>query len=405
MVEIWLPYGASEIPARIPEERLINILKAHEDGTVSDPAAELKLMIDANRNLLDAAKRAERICVVLGPSSNAQLSSSSAKILVESLIALGASSSSIALLRTGDGPALDPTFFGDLELITHDPVSLATAAIDDPKIDFPLSLNSLFINSDFRIILGELKPHHFLGYCGLSDLIFPGLASRSSVQSHLSNRQNMAVSDLHKERVDIANSFKNLFTIGFVLNGDLSPARISLGSFHDCLEDLEKAAQSVCLSRIDRAADVVVMSAGGRPVDESLLSAVETLPAAFPALKTDGVMIVAAECPSGHGNTEFYQWCAEHKEPRYLEARLKHNFNYRGFMAAFLLRTIEKHRVYLVSTIPDHYVENVFGMRSATTVNSALQTVQRSIGSSSTISVIPDASRIIAAQKEPMEPK
>jgi len=46
----------------------------------------------------------------------------------------------------------------------------------------------------------------------------------------------------------------------------------------------------------------------------------------------------------------------------------------------------------LVSTIPDHYVEDVFGMRAAKTVNSALQTVERSLGSDSKVSIIPDAS-------------
>jgi nickel-dependent lactate racemase len=112
------------------------------------------------------------------------------------------------------------------------------------------------------------------------------------------------------------------------------------------------------------------------------------------------VLIVAAECPLGHGNTEFHQWCAEHKEARYLEARLRHNFNYQGFKAAFLLRTLENHRIYFVSTIPNHYVENVFGMRAAATVNSALQTAQRSLGSSSKISVIPNASGIILTRAE-----
>lgn len=312
---------------------------------------------------------------------------------------------SVTLLRTADAPALDPTLLGDVRITAHDPLSSTMVPVEDSKCNFPLSLNSIFTEADLRILLGELKPHHFLSYSGLSDIVFPGLASRNSAQSHLSDRKGMVVSNLHRERVEIANSFKNMFALGFVLDADLSPAKISLGSFQGCLEDLEKAVQAVCLRRVNRAADVVVMSAGGKPEDESLLSAVETLPAAFPTLKKAGALIVAAECPLGHGNTEFYQWCAERKEPRYLKARLKHNFNYQGFKAAFLLRTLESHRIYFISTIPDHYVENVFGMRAAATVNSALQTVQRSLGSSFTISVIPDASRIIPARAESLEAK
>jgi nickel-dependent lactate racemase len=112
-------------------------------------------------------------------------------------------------------------------------------------------------------------------------------------------------------------------------------------------------------------------------------------------------LIVAAECERGHGDTEFYTWCAERKEPRHLETRLRHHFNYNGFKAAFLRRTLETHRIYLASTIPDYYIEDIFGMKAARTVNAALQTAQRTLGSDSTISVIPDASRIILRQKTP----
>jgi nickel-dependent lactate racemase len=400
MVEIWLPYGASEVPARIPEERLVDILRPKKSENVLNPAEEMERLIESSPEFLDAAKGAERICLVLGPSSNRQLASTLAGALVERLRAGGMSLSSITILRTKDAPELDQTLLSDVRIVLHNQVSSTVIPMKDSKCDFPLSLNSTFAEADFRILLGELKPHHFLGYSGLSDIVFPGLASRESAMSQLSDRKQVEVSDLYMERVDVANSFKNLFALGTVLDGDLSPAKIALGNFQDCLRDLVKVMRDVCLRKVDRTADIVVMSAGGKPSDESLLAAADTLPAAVPALKRGGVLILAAECPLGHGDTEFYQWCAEHKEPRYLEARLKHNFNYQGFKAAFLLRTLESHRIYLVSTIPDHYVQNVFAMRAAPTINSALQTVQHSLGSDSTISVIPDATRVTLTRAE-----
>jgi nickel-dependent lactate racemase len=283
-------------------------------------------------------------------------------------------------------------------ILSHDPLSSSVVSLEQSRYSFLASLNSIFASADLRIALGELKPHHMLGYSGLSDVVFPGLASLDSEQSHLTNRKNFMVTDLYTERVGMASSFENLFALGFALNPDLSPAHIALATFQECLEDLKKGVQVACKRRIGRSADIVVMSAGGKPLDESLAHAVETLPAALPALKRDGVLIVAAECSSGYGNAEFYQWCAEGKEPRYLEMRLRRNFSYEGYKATFLLRLQEKHRVYFVSTIPDHYVENTFHMRPAGTVNAALQSAQRSIGSNSTISVIPNAGRTILVQ-------
>jgi nickel-dependent lactate racemase len=114
-------------------------------------------------------------------------------------------------------------------------------------------------------------------------------------------------------------------------------------------------------------------------------------------------LIVAAECEDGHGGEEFYEWSVGGKEARYLEARLRRRMNYNGFKASLLRRTLDTHRVYFVSTIPDHYVENVFKMRASRTINAALQTVQRVQGSNSTVSVIPNASRVLPKFAEPQK--
>jgi nickel-dependent lactate racemase len=400
VVEIWLPYGASEVPARIPEERLVDIFTPKKSESHSEPAVEAAHLLKTNTELLDVARGAQRACVVLGACSNRQLASTLARTLVEVLKANGLSANSITILRTKDSPELDQTVFSDVRIVVHDPVASTVVPMEDSKHDFSISLNSIFIEADFRILLGELKPHHFLGYSGLCDTVFPKLASRESAISQLSSRKQAELADLYTERVELAKSFENLFALGFVLDAELTPVKITLGGFEDCLRALAKATQDVCTRKVDRTAEILVMSAGGKPWDESLFAAVDALPVAMPALKRDGVLVFAAECPLGHGNKEFHQWCIEHKEPRYLEARLKHNFSYQGFKAAFLLRFLESHRIYLVSTIPDHYVQNVFGMRAAPTVNSALQTVQRSSGSDSTISVIPDPTRVLLTRVE-----
>jgi nickel-dependent lactate racemase len=188
--------------------------------------------------------------------------------------------------------------------------------------------------------------------------------------------------------------------LGLVLDAALCPSAIAFDEIDGCLGSLEPIVNEQYSKLITKRADIVVMSAGGAPFDATLARAVETFPAGINAVKKEGVLIVAAECGEGHGGTQFYEWSAERKEPRYLESRLRHRFSYDGFKASFLGRTLQTHRVYLVSTIPDHYVQSVFGMRPAATVNAALQTAQRAHGSESTISVIPNACRVAPKQPE-----
>ena len=257
---------------------------------------------------------------------------------------------------------------GDVKMLKHTSKSESTPLADFHGAFTP-HIDSEFVKSDFRILIGELRPHHFFGYSGLSDLVFPDLAADASIHSQLADRPGTTLGNIYKERVEIAQSIPDLFALGIVLDPEIRPTNVAFGGVDECLTNLTASVDELYSRPITKRADIVVMGAGGSPFDQSLLEAVEILPAGLSALKKGGTLIVAAECSKGHGNTEFYEWSSEHKEPRHLETRLRHHFNYNGFKASFLSRTLEAHKVCLVSTIPDYYVENIFQMKSATTVN------------------------------------
>lgn len=396
MVEVWLPYGLSEIPVRVPEERVIDIFRTPSVGTPSDALSEARKLIESNERLQTLAKEAKRVCIVLGQCGNGGLAVDLVKELQQTIA--GNPQTTITILCAPGAVELEQNLPPETRIVRHNPESSATLPLSNFKGEITPELNSEFLSADLKIIVGEHKPHAFLTCSGLCDIVFPGVASQNSIQSHLANRKGLSPADLHKERLEIANSTGDVLALGVVLDPDKTAIYVALGSVVDCLTALEVASQKLLLRMVSKTADIVVMGVGGAPQDETLVQAVETFPVGVIALKRNGVLIVASECGKGHGDTEFYDWCAEKKEPHHLEARLRHHFNYNGYKAAFLRRLLDSHRVYLVSTIPDHYVEGVFGMKAARTVNAALQTAQRTLGSDSSISVIPDASRVILRQ-------
>jgi hypothetical protein len=397
LVEIWLSYGPSEIPVRVAEERLVDILKPKEAIALPDPVDETERLLATNETFRDTASKASRKCIVLGYCGSRQV----AIDLIRTVLKHTDNSQGVTtILCTPDAVELDPNAFGETRIVRH---SNRSESIEVPgfKDDFTPQIDSEFVNADIRVLIGELRPHHFFAYSGLSDIVFPQLASETSIRNHLSDRPGLTLEGLHKERIDVAKSFDNLFALSLAFNAETRPNKIVFGGIEDCLSNLTIAVKELYSRQITKRADIVVMGSGGTPFDDLLGRAVEAFPAGLNALKKDGVLIVAAECGKCHGDDEFYEWSAEHKEARYLEARLRRRFNYHGFKAAFLARALEAHRIYLVSTIPDYYVENIFGLRSSATVNAALQTAQRAQGSDSTISVIPDACRIIPKQIQP----
>jgi hypothetical protein len=385
----------------VPEERLIDIFNTQKPTSLPDPLAETKKLVDTNEHFQTQVKEAERICISIGPCGNTQLTVDLVRVLHETLIRN--SHASCTILYTQGALELDSNLFPEMKIEHHHPQSSPTIPVENFNGVFSPQLNAEFLNADLKIIVGELKPHPFLQYSGLCDIVFPGLASESSALNHITQRTDFSVSDLHKERLQITASAGDIFALGTILDSEGSPLQVAFGSLPESMLTLEKGMQTASSRVVAKAADIVVISAGGMPQDELLLEAIEMFPVGIAALKRNGALIVAAECGKGHGDTEFYEWCAEKKEARHLETRLRHHFNYNGFKAAFLRRTLDTHRVYLVSTISDYYVENVFGMRAAPTVNAALQTAQRAIGSQSTISVIPDAGRVILRQQTPAQ--
>jgi nickel-dependent lactate racemase len=395
LVEIWLPYGRSEVPVRVPEEKLVDILKPESRSAIGEPVAEAEKLLRTNDKFQEAATKAARAIIVLGSCGSQQLATDLVQTVLKHLPQPG----STTILCTRDATEPDSGAIGDVKVLKHTSKSASIPFTDFHGALVP-NIDSEFVNSDIRILLGELRPHHFLEYSGLCDLVFPYLAADASIHAHLAERPGITLSDLHKERVEIAKSFHDLFALGLTLNPEMRPASMVFGGIDDCLTTLSNTVKELYSRPITKRADIVVMGAGGLLSDESLLEAVETIPAGLNALKKEGTLILAAECSKGHGDTEFYDWSSEHKEPRHLETRLRHRFNYNGFKASFLSRTLEAHRVCLVSTIPDYYVENIFRMKSAPTVNAALHNAQRTQGSDSTITVIPDAGRVIPMQIE-----
>lgn len=397
MVEVWLPYGASEIPARVPDERLIAIVKP-QTQTISDHIAKARDLLEANEDLQEAAKKADKVCVALGPCANKQLAFGLLEAIQQNLRTKA--SGRFTILLAPGAVEVDSNSFPQAQVSYHHPKSSPTLPIKESAGRLSPELNTDFLTADLRIVAGELKPHNFLECSGLCDVVFPGLASTDSINRHLTGRPGFTATDIRRERTEITNLVGDVFALGVVLNSEKSPVEIGFGKLTEALAALGPALRELHVRNV-KPADIVVMSSGGIPQDRSLLVAVETFPTAIAALKKNGALIVAAECGEGHGDTEFYDWSADRKEAHYLEARLRHNFNYNGFKAAYLRRALATHRVYLVSTIPDHYVENVFGMKAAGTVNAAVQSAQRALGSDSTISVVPDASRVTIEPQPP----
>lgn len=184
MVEVWLPYGSSEIPVCVPEEKLIDIFRTQNSKPL-DTITEARKLIESDERFQTIAKQAKQPCIALGQCGNGPLAVDLIKILLESL---GGQKSAVKILRTQGEIEFNSEALSETTVSDHNPKLSPTLGIESFSGKLSPQLNSDFLNADLRVVVGELKPNNFLLYSGICDIVFPGLASESSLRSHLTNR-------------------------------------------------------------------------------------------------------------------------------------------------------------------------------------------------------------------------
>ncbi|MFQ6075998.1 MAG: hypothetical protein ACE5Z5_07680, partial [Candidatus Bathyarchaeia archaeon] len=106
-------------------------------------------------------------------------------------------------------------------------------------------------------------------------------------------------------------------------------------------------------------------------------------------VKEKGVIILVAECPEGYGNETFYDWVRRFKSLSRVEREVRLRYTPGGEAAYYMMKASNRVRVILVSVMPEYYSSAVFGLRSAETVNMALQSALRMVGRRRKVLVVP----------------
>lgn len=150
----------------------------------------------------------------------------------------------------------------------------------------------------------------------------------------------------------------------------------------------------------EAAADVVIFSSGGAPWDATLYRASNGLSSALNIVKEGGVLIWIAESPEGYGNGVFYDWMARFKTADEAASEIKRRFMMGGEMAYLLLRTLERVKIILVSILPDYYASGIFRLRTARTVNTALNSAFKILGKRGKVLTLPHSSTVIPVIKK-----
>jgi nickel-dependent lactate racemase len=173
-------------------------------------------------------------------------------------------------------------------------------------------INSLFFESDIKITLGTIEPHHFMGFSGGAKTAGIGLAGRRTIEEnhHLLLQPNTVTGEyaqnpMRQDLEEIGDRIRITACLNAVMNYRKEVFQVFWDSPREVMRKGIAESKKLCQVAIPPVYDLVIASAGGFPKDINLYQAQKALTHACMICKPGGSIILAAECREGHGNQKY----------------------------------------------------------------------------------------------------
>ena len=410
MVDVWLPYGKTQICARIPTRNYLGNIEPKEKQGVKDARAEVARALHeptGTRRLDELAKPGNKVAIVVNDHTRSTPSHVIVPPILDELNKVGIPDDAITIIfgcgtHRATKPEEQKALLGEdvvqrIKTISHncrdkDLVYLGRTHTHLNKV----YVNKVFAEADFRILTNSIELHYFAGYGGGRKSVLPAVTGEDTIQhNHALLLQPKAKTGIlegnpvHQDMVEAAKLAKVDYVVNVVTNSRNEVVKAFAGDLEQAFLEGVKLVDEMYKVPIERRGDIVIVSSGGHPHDIDLYQAYKGLDNALDAVKRGGVAILVAECPDGHGSDLFYEWMTKFKDLKEMETEIKLRFRLGGHKAYYLVRALQRIQIILVSTLPDYYAVGTFRLRSARALNDALRDAFDIAGKDARVWVMP----------------
>ena len=410
MVDVWLPYGKTEVCARIPAKNFLGKIEPKEKPGVDDAIAEIKRALQepiGTKRISEIAKPSDKVAIVVDDFTRPAPSHLMVPPILEELNNAGVKNEDITIIfacgthrPVTDEEArrlLGEEIAGKIKYVSHncsakDHVYVGTTKTHGTKV----YLNRIFVEADVKILTGDVGLHYYAGYGGGRKSILPGISSCETIQHNhamlLHKNAHTGILEgnpIHEDMMEAAELAKIDFILNVVLNSKGEIVRAFAGDWRKAFYEGVKLVDEMYKVPVERKADIVVVSCGGHPFDIDLYQAYKAVDGALEVVKRGGVIVWVAECSEGYGNQVFYEWMKKYRTLKEVERAIKRKFKLGGHKAYYLLKALEKAKIILVSVMPDYYAMDVFKLRTSRSVNEAIDEAFRIAGKNAKVWAIP----------------
>jgi nickel-dependent lactate racemase len=393
-LELWIPYGQTEVPVRVPDDNFYRILESTRREKRIPFQDLLSQSLDNpvdSFHLTNFSKPGTVAGIILDPHVPKEIREIVLQQLTSQLNAIGMSGTRIFTRKRYS--ISQPV---DIDTAIHqlDPVADVFGEIGKTSLGTPLNLSQELMGCGVKIAVTLAQPHFASGFTGGPESILPGSASAASIQknrslltkgfSHpTSLNDNQVLSDM-LEACKLAGP---IYNICLVPDGNGGFDSVFAGELEKVFRTAVARYLEVHSPKLERRPDIVLLSAG-QFTGQDLYHAVRVLSNVASIVKRDGTIILVAECSNGVGDSTFHDYARKFPDRKQLGAELRYRFRLGTHVNLFLYDILEKFRVELVSVLPNIYSHNVFQLKPCRTASEAIQKAVRVQGKESKILVV-----------------
>jgi lactate racemase len=328
MPQFQLPYGDTSVLVDLPEYHEVDLIEPAYCPPAPDPIQVVRDSLEhpVDGIGLDAYRGARRVAIAINDKTRPVPHEHMLPPLLEKLADLGIPDQAITLMvATGTHtpmPAAEferivpPAICHKYRIVSHD--------IDDASNMLQLGVtsrgsqvwvNQRFYESDLKIVLGNIEPHHFAGFSGGYKTAAIGLGGRATINhNHAmlvepdSRIAEFTRNPLRQDIEEMGDQIVVHFALNVVMNSDKKIVAAVSGSPRAVMQAGIPISQRVCQTPIHEKYDLVIASVGGAPKDINFYQSEKAATHASLFTRDGGVIVLVAACPEGSGSQGYEQF-------------------------------------------------------------------------------------------------
>jgi nickel-dependent lactate racemase len=409
MVDVWLPYGKSDVCVRIPARNLLGSIEPKQVAGAADAKAEIERALNesiGSKRLSEIAQPEHKIAIVVDDFTRSTPTHIMLPSVLAELNAVGVKDENVTVIF-GSGThravklkeaerIVGSEVFNRVKTINHDCNAQDLVPVGKTKHGTNVRVNRVFAEADVKVLVGDVNLHYYAGYGGGRKSVMPAISCKDTISHNHAMLLNanartgvLEGNPVNEDMTEAARLAKVDFILNVVTNSKGEIVKAFAGDLEQAFIEATKLVDEMYRVSVDRRADIVVVSSGGYPADINLYQAYKALNNALEVVKRGGTIIMVAECPEGYGNQVFYDWMTRLGDLKKVEKEVKRHFELGGHKAYYLLKAMKNHQIILVSSLPDFYANDVFKLKTARAVNDALREALKNAGSQARVWTVP----------------